>query len=58
MRRPHVRRLDGDADDSSGEPASFEVYEPEPVDTGLLDQDGTPIWRLMNPIGFVELKEH
>jgi len=33
------------------------VHEREPVDTGLLDANGTPIWRVMSPIGFVELKE-
>lgn len=33
------------------------VMEPEPVDTGLLDKDGNKIWRVMSPIGFVELKE-
>lgn len=33
------------------------VMEPEPVKTGLLDKDGNDIWRIMSPIGFVELKE-
>jgi hypothetical protein len=33
------------------------VFELEPTDTGILDQDGNPIWRRMSPIGFVELKE-
>jgi hypothetical protein len=33
------------------------VYEREPGDTGLLDKDGNKIWRVMSPIGFVELKE-
>jgi hypothetical protein len=33
------------------------VLEPEPVDTGLVDKDGNRIWRVMSPIGFVELKE-
>lgn len=33
------------------------VHEREPVDTGLLDKDGNAIWRIMSPIGFVELKE-
>ncbi len=33
------------------------VHEREPVDTGLMDADGNTIWRVMSPIGFVELKE-
>ena len=33
------------------------VWEMEPIDTGLLDQDGVPIFRVMDPIGFVEMKE-
>lgn len=33
------------------------VHEQEPVKTGLLDKDGNPIFRVMSPIGFVELKE-
>lgn len=33
------------------------VHEREPVDTGLLNKDGQKIWRVMSPIGFVELKE-
>jgi len=33
------------------------VWEPEPVDTGLLDKNGVPIFRVMDPIGFVEMKE-
>jgi len=33
------------------------VHEREPVDTGLLDKDGTPIYRVMSPIGFIELRE-
>lgn len=28
------------------------VIDHEPVDTGLLDADGSTIWRLPNPIGF------
>jgi hypothetical protein len=33
------------------------VMEPEPVDTGLVDRDENVIYRVMAPIGFVELKE-
>ena len=33
------------------------VHEREPVDTGLLDKDGQKIWRVMSPVGFIELKE-
>jgi hypothetical protein len=34
------------------------IFEPEPVNTGLLDANGGQIWkRGINPIGFVELKE-
>ncbi len=33
------------------------VLEPEPIKTGILDKDGNDIWRVMSPIGFVELKE-
>lgn len=29
------------------------VFEPEPVNTGLLDHDGFPIIRMMDQIGFV-----
>jgi len=33
------------------------VYESEPVDTGLIDKGGHKIFRVMSPVGFVELKE-
>lgn len=33
------------------------VHEREPVNTGLLDKNGNPIFRVTSPIGFVELKE-
>jgi len=33
------------------------VHEREPIDTGLLDAEGNRIYRVMSPIGFVELKE-
>ena len=33
------------------------VHEQEPVKTGVLDKDGNPIYRVMSPIGFVELGE-
>jgi hypothetical protein len=33
------------------------VHEQTPVDTGLRDKDGNRIYRVMSPIGFVELKE-
>jgi len=29
------------------------VFEPEPVDTGIIDADGFPIIRIMDQIGFV-----
>jgi len=29
------------------------VFEPEPVNTGLIDHDGFPIIRMMDQIGFV-----
>lgn len=37
--------------------AGTTVYEPEPIDTGLYDANGTPIWKSIDPIGFVPLKE-
>lgn len=33
------------------------VMEQNPVKTGLLDKDGNDIWRVMSPVGFVELRE-
>lgn len=33
------------------------VHQSEPIDTGVLDGDGNPIFRVMSPIGFVELRE-
>lgn len=33
------------------------VHEREPVNTGILDKDGNPIYRVMSPIGFIELRE-
>ena len=33
------------------------VHEQEPVKTGLIDEDGNPIFRMTDPIGFVRLKE-
>lgn len=33
------------------------VHEPGPLDTGIVDVDGNRIYRVMSPIGFVELKE-
>ena len=33
------------------------VHEREPIKTGILDEAGNDIWRVMSPIGFVELKE-
>lgn len=34
--------------------SSINVHEPDgPEPTGLLDQDGTPIMRARNPIGFL-----
>ncbi|PWL17407.1 hypothetical protein DKP76_11555 [Falsochrobactrum shanghaiense] len=32
---------------------SREVFDPEPVDTGIIDADGFPIIRMMDQIGFV-----
>jgi hypothetical protein len=32
------------------------VYDPGPVDTGLLDKDGNRIYRSADQIGFVERK--
>lgn len=34
------------------------VHEPEPIDTGLLDKDGSAIFRVMDQIGFVRFREH
>ena len=36
---------------------SREVFEPEPFDTGLLDQYGDEIYRVMDQIGFVRKNE-
>lgn len=33
------------------------VMEPEPIDTGLVDVNESGIYRVMSPIGFVELRE-
>lgn len=33
------------------------VHEHEPTDTGLVDSLESQIYRVMSPIGFVELKE-
>jgi hypothetical protein len=33
------------------------VFEPEAVDTGLLDKGGTPIYRIMDRIGFVRFED-
>lgn len=33
------------------------VHEREPIDTGLVDRNGNSIFRIMGPIGFVEMKE-
>ena len=33
------------------------VHDREPVDTGILDQDGQSIFRVMSPIGFIEMRE-
>jgi hypothetical protein len=33
------------------------VHEPEPIDTGLVDRNGNTIFRIMGPIGFLEMKE-
>ena len=33
------------------------VIESDPVDTGLVDHNENVIYRVMSPIGFVELKE-
>ena len=33
-----------------------EVYESAPADTGLLDENGHPIYRRSDPIGFVRWK--
>lgn len=48
---PPVR---ADDDDWYGRPLIIEPYVPDhrPVDTGLVDLNGTPIMRAPNPIGF------
>ncbi len=33
------------------------VHEPDPIDTGIVDQYESPIFRVMSPVGFVEMKE-
>lgn len=33
------------------------IIEAEPMDTGLVDPNENAIYRVMSPIGFVELKE-
>ena len=33
------------------------VFEPDAVDTGLLNAEGTPIFRVMDQIGFVRFKD-
>lgn len=40
------------ADDAFAEPAMLTVCDHDAVDTGLLFDDGTPILRAPNPIGF------
>lgn len=37
----------------AGDYLSKDVHEPEPVKTGILDKDGRPIFRTIDPIGFV-----
>lgn len=32
---------------------TMDVLEPEPIDTGLYDKDGRPIYRMMDKIGFL-----
>lgn len=34
------------------------VFEPDAVDTGLLDKEGTRIYRVMDQIGFVRSGDH
>lgn len=34
-------------------PATLEVPDHEPTDTGLLDHRGDAIWRAPNPMGFL-----
>jgi len=36
---------------------SRQIHEREPVNTGLLDQSGKPIFRISNTIGFVTPKD-
>jgi hypothetical protein len=36
---------------------AIEVFEPEPVATGILNQHGRPLYRVMPPIGFVHHRE-
>ncbi len=38
-------------------PAAPVVMPPEPVNTGLVDHRGTPIWRMPERIGFPITKE-
>lgn len=55
----YARRRATTADDLANTPhlEGYTVYEPEPVDTGVLDAEGYVIVRMMAPIGFVELVE-
>lgn len=50
-------RMDDDPPSPLLEPDSRIVYEPEPIDTGLVDKHESQIFRVMSPIGFVELRE-
>ncbi len=49
LRRARMDWYEADAIDSLAQT----VFEPEPVDTGIIDADGFPIIRIMDQIGFV-----
>lgn len=38
-------------------PAQVVVTPPEPVNTGLVDHHGTPIWRMPEQIGFLPTRK-
>jgi hypothetical protein len=55
VRRPPTARLyveDHIFPDESPMLPSVSVDDHEPVNTGLLWEDGSPVWRAPNPIGF------
>lgn len=52
-RKTQTDKMDWNDDIWPTENFKMEVYEPEPLDTGLLDADGNAIYRTMDKIGFL-----